>query len=58
VLAINSVGTSQASSVLTILAAQKPDAPTNVLTSISDSDVKITWASSDDGSTSITGYLI
>lgn len=58
VIARNSVGPSAASAVLTILAAQKPEAPTNLVTSIDGSNVKIKWSSADDGSTSIFGYLI
>lgn len=57
---MNSVGNSQASPTLSILAAQKPVAPTNVVKTYADlTSISIQWtAPIYTGSTPITSYNI
>ena len=55
----NSVGYSDLSAHITILAAQVPDIPLQPTTEISDKfNVKILWSAPYSGGTSITGYKI
>jgi hypothetical protein len=58
VQARNSVGLSAFSTSLAILTATVPGKPTSVSTSISGSNVLVSWATPDDGSAAITSYTI
>lgn len=59
-MAVNSVGSSVASPSLSILAAQVPDAPTNVVQTYADqTSISIAWSAPiQTGSTAITAYRI
>lgn len=52
----NEYGLSQFSEEVLILVAQIPDAPTNIVTSVVDFDVKIEWTPPSDQGSPITAY--
>jgi large repetitive protein len=54
----NSHGFSDYSDEVTLLCAFKPDAPLTVTTSISNSDVIVSWSNPVDNGSPITGYQV
>ena len=57
VLAVNSVGDSDASNTDTGTPSTTPSAPTNVLAS-GNAELTVTWDAPDDGGSAITGYTV
>jgi len=58
VSARNSYGPSEASSALSVLAAQIPAIPAAPTTSFDGSNVIVTWTAPDNGGSAITAYTI
>jgi hypothetical protein len=58
VQARNSVGYSESSEVITILAAQLPTKPQAPVTTLLGENMRITWTQPDDGGTPILSYRI
>jgi hypothetical protein len=57
-MARNEVGLSSFSSEISILVAQNPEAPVNIVTYFSGASVQITWKDSYNGGTAILAYKI
>lgn len=58
IVARNSIGFSQNSTAITIVAAQVPDQPISISTQINNDFVQIFWTTPFDGSSPIIGYTI
>jgi hypothetical protein len=58
VKARNTVGVGAMSNTVSVLLAQIPEAPLNVVTVLNENMIEITWAASSEGGSAIIGYQV